>query len=787
MRFHSIVLAVAAMLLSGADARPQQSAQSSTPNTVIRTETKVVLVDAVVTDKKGNYVTDLTQKDFKVSDDGKDQVIRSFSFEADPASPTSGQKHYLVLFFDNASATMGDQMQTRAAAAKFIDANVGPGKFIAVANFTGSLRISQNFTNDADRLKAVVSGVKTSAVSTSDDSGSTGGLPSLSNAASSFGVRSVLLALRSLAKGLEGVPGRKTVVFLSSGFPLTTETRAELTATIDACNRANVAIYPVDVRGLATPNMLPTGGRGIIREEPLAENRGKFSPSLAAFMNSFQRGGTTGGGTGGGTTGGGASGGAGGGARGGGTTGGSTGGATGTSGGTSGGTGRGGVGGSTGGTTSGGRGTTGGVAPGSVGNRTTGTGNTGNTAGRGGGMVNPNPSMMNRNINPFNNPHNILPPFNTGADLNDQALYMLADGTGGFVIHNTNDLAGGMDKIAHDQGQYYLLGYTPPESEEGSCHVLKVKVDRGGTAVRSRTGYCNVHQADPLAGKPIETELETLAAGGAPGNITAPLELPFFYSSPNVARVNVAMEIPASTFKFEKVKGKQHTEVNILGVATKPDGTVGAKFSDTIKRDFDSKEEVTEFTRQPMHYENQFEIASGQYRMKVVFSAGGENFGKLEKPLVVDPYDGKQFSVSGLALSHVRMSMEDSSGLDAVLVDDRVPLVSKGIQFIPTGFYRFKQAETPGLYLEIYDPLLIAETPPKLFVHLKIVDRKTGEVKMDSGPVSVDGYIRQGSAAVPIGLQLPLASLAPGSYRVDLDGLDSANNLKSRSAEFEIE
>jgi hypothetical protein len=62
----------------------------------------------------------------------------------------------------------------------------------------------------------------------------------------------VLLALRSLAKGLTDVPGRKMVVFLTEGFPVNDELRSEMTATIDACNKANVSVYPVDVRGLAT-------------------------------------------------------------------------------------------------------------------------------------------------------------------------------------------------------------------------------------------------------------------------------------------------------------------------------------------------------------------------------------------------------------------------------------------------------------------------------------------------------------------------------------------------------
>src|SRR3984957_18777487 len=124
----------------------------------LRTETKLVLVDAVVTDKKGGYVRDLTAKDFKVWEDGKEQAIKSFSSEADPASVANAQKHYLVLLFDNSTMGFGEQARARQAAAKFIDSNGGPNRLMAIANFGGASQIAQNFTDDTERLKNVVNG-----------------------------------------------------------------------------------------------------------------------------------------------------------------------------------------------------------------------------------------------------------------------------------------------------------------------------------------------------------------------------------------------------------------------------------------------------------------------------------------------------------------------------------------------------------------------------------------------------------------------------------------------------
>ena len=82
-------------------------------------------------------------------------------------------------------------------------------------------------------------------------------MPSLSSAEADFGVHTVLLALRDLAKGMAGVPGRKTLVMLTAGFVLNSEYESEITAAIDTCNKSNVAIYPIDVRGLVAP--VPTG------------------------------------------------------------------------------------------------------------------------------------------------------------------------------------------------------------------------------------------------------------------------------------------------------------------------------------------------------------------------------------------------------------------------------------------------------------------------------------------------------------------------------------------------
>src|SRR5260370_19954544 len=75
---------------------------------VIKKESKLVLVDSVVRDKKGNYVRDLTQNDFKVFEDNKEQTVSTFSTGTDAATQANGQRRYLILFFDNSTMAAPD-------------------------------------------------------------------------------------------------------------------------------------------------------------------------------------------------------------------------------------------------------------------------------------------------------------------------------------------------------------------------------------------------------------------------------------------------------------------------------------------------------------------------------------------------------------------------------------------------------------------------------------------------------------------------------------------------------
>jgi VWFA-related protein len=775
-------------------ATTEQAATAPLP--VIKTESRIVLVDAVVTDKKGNYVHDLTQGDFKVYEDNKEQAITSFSFGSDgTAQSANTQKRYLILFFDNSSMDKPDQIQARRAASKFIEKNAGADRMMAIAEFGGSLRIKQNFTANAELLAAAVSGVQTPYLETNNQSGTQSALvasnnPSLpiglGNAEADLGARSMLLSIRSLAKNLRSIPGRKMLILFSAGFPLDAERTSELTATIDTCNKANVAIYSLDVRGLVAT----APGGSARRQEPTTERNAQYAEARAGSQSSRPRivlarytlasaepepqkpgggGGAPGGGGGGRPGGGGGAPGGGGGTTGGGGTGGSGGGKGGTGGGAPGGGAPGGGKGGTGGTPTGGGGKPGGGTTGGTGGRPTGS------------------SYGNYYNNPMNQPRSIIPTLPNSVSTNQQILQALAVGTGGFAIYNTNDLLGGLDRIGREQNEFYTLGYVPQASNEGACHTLKVKLNHGGTEVRSRSGYCNSRPVDPLVGKPVEKQMEVQASGSQAGSIHGNMQVPYFYSGPNIARINLAMDVPGDSLVFNKEKGKYHSNVNVLGIAYKPDGSVGARFSDTLDLNLE-KDEWKEFTQNPYHYYNQFDAAPGTYKLAVVFSAGGESFGKFETPLQIDPYDGSKLTLGGVVISKDLQRMDQISGVvDDILLEDRTPLIIKGLQVTPSARYLFKKSDNTVIYSELYEPLLKNESPPKVAAGYRIFEKASNKQVFFTGAVPLDDFVQKGNAVVPFGMKLELKDLPVGTYRLALLAVDGAKNQAApKETEFTV-
>ena len=91
----------------------------------------------------------------------------------------------------------------------------------------------------------------------------------------------------------------------------------------------------------------------------------------------------------------------------------------------------------------------------------------------------------------------------------------LAQGTGGLIFDNTNNLRQGFDRVDSDLRNYYLIGYTPTNATyDGTFRKIEVKVKRPGLTVAARKGYFAVRDT---GGAPVNTwEAPALARARPP-------------------------------------------------------------------------------------------------------------------------------------------------------------------------------------------------------------------------------------------------------------------------------
>ena len=124
--------------------------------------------------------------------------------------------------------------------------------------------------------------------------------------------------------------------------------------------------------------------------------------------------------------------------------------------------------------------------------------------------------------------------------------------------------------------------------------------------------------------------------------------------------------------------------------------------------------------------------------------------------------------------------------MDAVLLEDKVPLTARGFQAVPAAQYQFKQTDRCGVYFEVYDPALTDEKPPDMGFALRISDKKTGKDVLATQNLPLKEYVTAGNPLVPVILTVPVKDLPPGDYALAVRSFDTSGKELTRTAEFQV-
>ncbi|HUD23417.1 MAG TPA: VWA domain-containing protein [Acidobacteriaceae bacterium] len=287
--------------------------QSAAQVATLRAFSNLVVIDVVVTDSSKNPVHGLKAADFTLMENGKPQTIRHFEehklgpavnqvalapklpaglFSNISPAPTNGPVNVLLLDYLNTPLTV--QPQARKQLLDYLD-KAPAGTRIAIFGMTTHLYMLQGFTSDMAVLKAALGAKKglpqVSDILTDPVNGGPMGTTAFEDAASQYTDATqemlddqaradaqitseeqnnrMLYTLNSfdqLARYLVGIPGRKNVIWYSASFPMDVEPNVNEADPNDSVirndeavrkmdnllTRAQIAVYPVDARGLMT-------------------------------------------------------------------------------------------------------------------------------------------------------------------------------------------------------------------------------------------------------------------------------------------------------------------------------------------------------------------------------------------------------------------------------------------------------------------------------------------------------------------------------------------------------
>ena len=297
-RFHRmgvsflVLLACALAYSQTENAKPSGTAQKKEPvyqsQTVLRATTRLVVLDVVALDESGAPIPGLTADDFTVLEDGKPQRVSDFSFHHPVAgSPPARQlapniisnipmyssnSCLNVILLDAVNTDFSSHAYAQDMLVKYLESlpSIQP---TAVFALEGKLTMLHDFTTDTKALRDVVAHFQFQGPTHIDN---------VTAAASPFSRRGSIhvtaqgrsltaKSMLALAHSLGGYPGRKNLIWLSEGFPvslfpelgggespLVIEDYSPLAERIaDELMNAQVALYPIDAAGVSINDRFP--------------------------------------------------------------------------------------------------------------------------------------------------------------------------------------------------------------------------------------------------------------------------------------------------------------------------------------------------------------------------------------------------------------------------------------------------------------------------------------------------------------------------------------------------
>jgi GWxTD domain-containing protein len=286
--------------------------------------------------------------------------------------------------------------------------------------------------------------------------------------------------------------------------------------------------------------------------------------------------------------------------------------------------------------------------------------------------------------------------------------------------------------------------------------------------------YAKVQQAPPVKYKDLEALVTSRMVRD---QVHFTYRTDFLKVTNETVLVPITIQIPNKQLTFKDKDGVHTAQVNIFGRVSTLTGRVVQTFEDSVTRDFPDSL-FQQAVKLSSLYQKALPLRPGLYRLDLVIKdVDSGNVGVVNSRLAVPRYEDEKLEASSLILA------------DQI---ERVPAKQIGAgQFVlgsskvrPRLEADFTTADKLGIYLQVYN-LKSNDKTHKSDATFVYTVKKGEQQVMQFKETSAD--MKQTGDQVTIERLLPLATLAPGKYTLDVSATDDlAHTTISRSADFLI-
>jgi hypothetical protein len=353
-----------------------------------------------------------------------------------------------------------------------------------------------------------------------------------------------------------------------------------------------------------------------------------------------------------------------------------------------------------------------------------------------------------------------------GLNRQQDLLYRISEDTGGRFVKNTNDIAGGLERIDSEIRSRYTLAYrSTNQNFDGSFRKVKIEVGRSDLSVVARPGYYAIPPSQIVPLSPADTKLlASFATLEAHPTLPLSLEMNSFRTGGGYYIVPISFDIAPSEVQFDRKGDKQRLQLEVLGVV-RADGD--DKILTRLGGNFDvalTEQQYESILRDKIFYRQDMQLEAGNYSIDLIVRDRLSGKVAARRQKLALPVPGSEFSTTEAVLSRHAEPLKQTAGGGEVFSEGNV-------QIRPSPSREFHPTDNLIIFFKLYNAAVAPETG-KTLVRVTVTLMKDGKLATRPLDYELTEAPSESSPHLTFAKFIKLTGLAAGKYSAVIESID---------------